>query len=51
MIIMAEGQNFDTFEFVFLNYVGSIPFLVAISLTKPLEKLSNVIPLDNMLAK
>ncbi|KAM3143563.1 hypothetical protein pb186bvf_004325 [Paramecium bursaria] len=48
MIMMLDGQNFSDFQYQVLSYLSSIPYLIFLELSNPLEELSNSIPDDNM---
>jgi cation-transporting ATPase 13A3/4/5 len=40
MMIMAYGENFSDLQFIVINYVGSLPYLKALSLSPPSDVLT-----------
>ncbi|CAD8190017.1 unnamed protein product [Paramecium pentaurelia] len=50
MINMAFGQNFGDLQYIVINYVGSLPYLKSISLSKPSITLTKDLPNESMMA-
>ncbi|CAD8208856.1 unnamed protein product [Paramecium octaurelia] len=50
MITMSFGQNFGDLQYIVINYVGSLPYLKSISLSKPSITLTKELPNESMMA-
>lgn len=49
MINMSFGQNFGDLQYIAINYVGSLPYLKSISLSKPSIHLTEELPNESMM--
>ncbi|CAK64447.1 unnamed protein product (macronuclear) [Paramecium tetraurelia] len=50
MINMSFGQNFADLQYIAINYIGSLPYLKSISLSKPSILLTKDLPNESMMA-
>lgn len=48
MLLALQGENYSTLQMISVNYVATLPFIMAITLSSPCSKLINRVPLDDM---
>jgi hypothetical protein len=47
-ILGSVNQNYSSIQYTYINYLSSLPIMVFFAFSRPLNKLSSCIPIDDI---